>query len=743
MGRKIILVGLMAIWLTACGGERTAVVTGTLSPTLPPVTKTATLDPTKTPLATEMFTPTQAIPPTLTPTPTPITYVRQGTPVVQPAEAISAENIDRLVELARWGRGAIIDVQLSPGGDYFYVLTTQELIAYETRSQEELWKYVEPVGLTGMDVQPAGVLIALGTLDGRVVLVDRLPGEVVTTFQMNSEKINALAFSLDGKRIGSGSNDSYLRVWNVEDASFEWEDNFDGETIEQILFSAEGKTVIVALEKSFEFLDSVQGTRIGSEPASNRGNQRYLSPNGRFVSDGISMWDAQSGETLYRINHEYEDFGTSAAIFSPDSILFALSYKGEDSIEIRRVSDGELVHTLVAPFNGNLSESGSIFSVPSGGPGPGGALSLAFSPDGKTLAANLDGVTVIWDVISGKVLNWVDDSGELFYSKGGDRLIFWWEDGISQFGLAKKEIVHTTSGFLATWSSNTLITVDGRWLLVGDAAWDLSKGTRAFNFGNEIVEAISPEGNIIYLGKSNGSVILREVGEFNVLDEFIPLLPAGYSSQGYAWYSVPSISPTGEHMTNYFVENRDDGPHKIGLYTYDFASDAFISQLSIDDGEYYTQAIYSSDGTMLAYMNYDDFDLYQIKPDFAPIRGEHAKESLFDAAFSPDGTLVAITGYEKATIYLIEKNVGYSEYFTWEQDGWSYLLFPVFSPDNQLFLFSDRYGNISVIDLNLGEKIAQFNPDFNGLMYLAFSPDGRYLVTVSDDGTIRLWGIAP
>src|SRR5450759_1283971 len=107
--RLILDLSFLVLWLSACSSQPS------LTPTARPVPSdtpapSATLFPSATPLATASLVPTVTLlPPTTTPGAAPVLPAKVGTPVIQPAAVIAANNADKLRELARWGSGKVED----------------------------------------------------------------------------------------------------------------------------------------------------------------------------------------------------------------------------------------------------------------------------------------------------------------------------------------------------------------------------------------------------------------------------------------------------------------------------------------------------------------------------------------------------------------------------------------------------------------------------------------------------------
>lgn len=82
--------------------------------------------------------------------------------------------------------------------------------------------------------------------------------------------------------------------------------------------------------------------------------------------------------------------------------------------------------------------------------------------------------------------------------------------------------------------------------------------------------------------------------------------------------------------------------------------------------------------------------------------GDGSNGMLYASALSPDGNLLAVAGY-------------------------------TITKDNQVY--------IAIIDINKGVQVATALGHSNVINSLAFTGNGKYLISVSDDGTMKVWGV--
>ena len=105
-----------------------------------------------------------------TPPPAPALPVLAGTPVPRPVAAISPHNADRVVQLARWGKGAIGKVAFSPDGRLLAVASSLGIYLYDVQTLEEVHFIETNAWVVSVAFSPDGAVLASGAEDGTVRL---------------------------------------------------------------------------------------------------------------------------------------------------------------------------------------------------------------------------------------------------------------------------------------------------------------------------------------------------------------------------------------------------------------------------------------------------------------------------------------------------------------------------------------------------------------------------------------------
>ena len=208
MKLRMVLSFLFVFVLAACSPASPPTATELPAPTATasPPSVTATPLPTLTPTITP------------TPSPTPSYFVRDGTPVPQPAEAISPENVGQIAELARWGDGQF-EHYLPINDEIALSQTVLGVIAFNPDSLDIYWQFEPATGVDAIDYQSSTETLAIGDRAGTIWMLDLYSGDILYRWQAHSASVTALSFSQSADLLASASDDDTIAVWSIPDAS--------------------------------------------------------------------------------------------------------------------------------------------------------------------------------------------------------------------------------------------------------------------------------------------------------------------------------------------------------------------------------------------------------------------------------------------------------------------------------------------------------------------------------------------
>lgn len=217
---------------------------------------------------------------------------------------------------------------------------------------------------------PDGKLLAGASADKTVKLWDAKTGKLKRTLRGHSRYVRCVGFSPDGKLLASGSDDTDVRLWNAATGEFvRILSGHEGDVF-SVAFLPDGKT-LVSIGHDLPYSELREARRKGLPVAS------------------LRFWDVKTGKLKRKIDQSQLILRMAV---SPDGKLIAVP-AGIGAIDLIEIATGKRTKTL----------SGGRWS----------AFSLAFSPDGNTLASGLAGKSdkkvAFWNVRTGKISRTTDN----------------------------------------------------------------------------------------------------------------------------------------------------------------------------------------------------------------------------------------------------------------------------------------------------------------------------------------------
>jgi WD40 repeat protein len=486
-----------------------------------------------------------------------------------------------------------------------------------------------------------------------------------------------------------------------------------------------------------------------------------FAPDGRTLATSgadysVCLWDLTSQQCLRLLGVR-----GGALAFAPDGKTLAIAGESGRAVGQREAAASRTVRLW------DLAARRERASLPHRS----NVADVAFSPDGKLLAAACEDRTVrLWDVGDRREVGALaGHPGELFcvrFSPDGRTLACCGRGtAVRLWDMDLRQTITTFQGHTASVTSLSFAP-DGRTLASGSydgtvRLWDTAtrQGVKTFWGQGTMLNslAFSPAGTLLATGGGDGTVRLWDRATNQVTG-----LLRGHTSQITAVAFAPDgrslVSGSQDGMLKVWDVGRRPDPSALTDHTGSVDSLAFSPDgKTLAVGDYFDKTVklydlasrqraavlrghkmpvwfvtFAPGGRHLASTSTDGtIWLWDLSTKERVAKFQH-DNGVFSAAFSPDGKLLAaasgavVLAWEVATGRQVARLVGTKVRF---------------SPDGTLL--ATGLGNVVQLwDVATWQGLATLTAGSTEVTGLAFSPEGRLLATGAADGTLRLWDVA-
>jgi WD40 repeat protein len=525
-----------------------------------------------------------------------------------------------------------------------------------------------------------------------LILWDIPTGEQRTVIDVSS--VTRLTFSHDGTML-AGARGLAVWLWDVQNSQEIAILSSHESSVNSVAFSSDGAVLISgSTDKTLRLWNVSTGAELAVLVGHEEGVQSVVfSPNGAIIASGdlagnVLLWDWNGTTGTQQIELRGHTEGIRAIAFSPDGTSLA-SASLDHSIRLWNVATGES-----RVLEGHLDQ----------------VRRIAFSPDGLTLASlSADATLRLWDVATGAALRTkslplghstitrtppsgiamasFSPDGNTIVSSGYDGSIVFWDAGTGA-----QQTFHDDRDGGIMWS--VVFSPDGT-LLASSARqklrlWDVATATElgVFDSVTGVVD-FSPDGTLLAASGQDYSVAIYDVAT-RQQRAALPLTNV--------WPYMVSFSPDGSLLAS----TSEDSIVRL----WDLATGE--ERAVLEGHTAFVQGVaWSPDGTMLASCAYDGtMRLWDVATgeQLDVLAGQ--EEAVITVDFSPDGRLLVSAGGSV--------EVGAPSY---------------------------PYHSVRLWDVATGEQLAVLEGHSRTVNSAFFNPDGTEIVSASEDGTIRLWGV--
>lgn len=493
----------------------------------------------------------------------------------------------------------------------------------------------------------------------------------------------------------------------------------------------------------------------------------------------VTLWDLRptqpTSSTLTLQNRavqsQYGVNGVDSVAFSPDGELLAAG--STECPNAESPCDRAAVYLIDTKTHQPI---GSLLKEHDGW-----VWNVAFSPDGKTLAAATSDEIILWNPITRQSIGTLSKSKEDYYSF--DVLAFspngrmlassGPSNGIIIWDVTTRQAIRTLTGpdgpvrSLAFSPDGTLLASGDEYnsVFVWDTrTWSSNNSFHPLTGRNAIMSvAFSPDGSVLAVGGEDNTLSLWDYGEGRQIGQ--PL--NGPTSE----VDSLAFSPDGTMLASGGSENT--------LILWDMTGGFPIGQAITKQNDPVVMAVaFSPDGKTLALGTWlNTIALWSMSTRQKVGQPQELDVNPTRMVFALDGKSLAVGGTD-GTVILWDMNTHHSIGQPFAEltnrvtnvalspngiilgavdNGGSFILWNVitrqpllrgmarslaFSPDGKLTSTGDENDTITLWDVNGSKPIAQLLKGIHSPAYsLAFSPDGKILVSGHEDGTLIMWDV--
>lgn len=649
------------------------------------------------------------------------------------------------------GGGSANPVIFSPDGRLLAV-AGRNILLWETESQTLLVSLENPGAgsIRGMAFSPSGDELVGATTNGEILVWNISSGELRVTLESQRGTgivpsigrgvigRQGLAFSPKNQQLAFGKGTS-VEIWDIEGPSLlkTFEVDQPEMVVSSVDFSADGQRLFVILNRNRggqiwevetgKLIKNVEFTYVDPNAFSASAQHGPYFARNNYDEENhywIELWNLETGQFLTLNTRDRE---TEPLFFSPDGRLLGAVSQG--LLYVWKVDTGQLVYV-----------SKKIFEL----------ADLAMSPDQQRLAVGREGKIELWDSSQLAILAQTSD----FHPVVPPTETPWFDwptntpyptlvitpppvstplpGAISTENVDQiKELARFGRGIV----ENFVWSADGQWVGIsssqGFSQYETGtfSETKAVRLGGWFYHAVSlPDGRLLGAGVAGESI---QVWNLNSEEKLIEL-PGG---------GQPAISPDGKWLVYADAEQL--------LQVWDLETNRPVTSL-LSYSYYSSQPIFSPDSSRVAAIQSDmSVRVWETRTGVIVGAFGGPDNKITDLSFSSDGRYLVGAAGGSAWIWDVRPQFPTQEINLYEKEIQGNLTLYqqkvtaiALNKNNRLLAFGTTEREIWLYDRASGTLLHKLNGHASAVRHLSFSPDGKLLLSVDQDGLVLLWEVS-
>ncbi|HEY6968923.1 MAG TPA: hypothetical protein VJA94_06955 [Candidatus Angelobacter sp.] len=585
----------------------------------------------------------------------------------------------------------------------------------------------------------------------------------LAVLERHTHSVLHAAFSPDGQRLATASEDASVCIWNTSDFRLLHTLKGHSQRVWYVSFSPDGKRIVTASDDdTARVWDASTGQQEGKLTGhTEKVSQAVFSPDGKWILTASNdktarLWNAQDYKEQFKFEGpDKSDSKMAAAEFSPNGQQVVMANGGKTA-GIWSTTSGQLITAL------------------RGHDGP--IVQAAFSPDGKlVVTASEDKTARVWSAVDGRSLAVLPSQDIVAYANfspdGRSIITTSWDHTVRVWDVNSHDLKMRLDATTEIW--HTAFSPDSRWILTAgkdhDATiWSAADGRMLAilrGHKNSIVQAeFSPDAQRIVTSSWDTTARLWNMGNSQLLQTLQvhtgEVLQAQFSPDGQKIVTASSDN-TAEVWNEATGELKatlqgHTGKIRSAIFSRDAgriltASDDKTARIwNAENGQLLRtlqdstgaviNAAFSNDGQRILIASSDNSVRIWNAANGHPLAALPLQtEPLVNAIFSPDGERL-LTSSTDNTARLW--NAANGTLLATLQDHIGKILAASFSPDGQRIVTIDATKTVRVWNAANGQLLAVPPGDMEKILAASFSPDGQRVVTTGADNTARVWNVA-